>query len=210
MNLRSRKLRAGVVDYDMGNLRSVAKSLEAVGVTATVSDDPRRLAGNDLLVVPGVGSFDAAMQALRRKILDRFIVRWIRAGKPYIGLCLGLQLLFDRSEEAPGETGLKVLRGTVRRFRPVSRSQKIPHMGWNRPQGRLNGKSLNKDYFYFVHSYYPAPRDKSIVNTRTPYGISFCSSVRTKNIYATQFHPEKSGEAGLRLLKSMITGLLPC
>jgi imidazole glycerol-phosphate synthase subunit HisH len=196
---------AGVLDYGMGNLRSVAKALEAAGARVRVSDSRRALSGADLLVVPGVGAFRGAMQALGRKNLDDFIGAWVAADKPYLGICLGLQLLFERSEEAPGARGLGILEGSVRKFRPGP-SLKVPHMGWNRVLWRRGGAEA--DHFYFVHSYYPEPKDASVVMAETPYGRTFCSAVGQGRLVATQFHPEKSGDNGLRLLRGIFASLL--
>lgn len=199
-----------VLDYGMGNLRSVEKALVAAGAKVFVSDDPQVLAGADLLVVPGVGAFDAAMKVLRQKKLDAFIVEWIRAGRPYFGICLGLQLLFDSSEESPGVRGLGVLKGHVVKFRFSDRRLKVPHMGWNEvlpsgPAARERKDLLPRSStFYFVHSYAPRPSDKSVVWATTPYGSPFCSAVAQGNLCATQFHPEKSGPTGLRFLKELL------
>ncbi|HRY30427.1 MAG TPA: imidazole glycerol phosphate synthase subunit HisH [Elusimicrobiota bacterium] len=197
----------GVLDYGMGNLRSVAKSFEAVGAKVRVSSSRRVLAGSDLLVVPGVGAFDAAMSVLRRKKLDGFIRRWVAGGKPYFGICLGLQLLFEKSDESPRVRGLGILPGRVRRF-SVDRALKVPHMGWNRVawSGARPGPA-RPDCFYFVHSFFPQPKDRSIVWGKTSYGRPFCAAVAAGNIRATQFHPEKSGSNGLKFLKRLMAGI---
>ncbi|MBI4397422.1 MAG: imidazole glycerol phosphate synthase subunit HisH [Elusimicrobia bacterium] len=203
--------RVGVLDYGMGNLRSVAKSFEEAGARVVVSDSVPDLSRSELLVVPGVGAFDAAMDVLRTKGLDRFIRRWVEADKPYFGICLGLQLLFDGSEEAPGTKGLGLLRGRVKKFRfgrSLSRL-KVPHMGWNEasPQRRAEAMTAalpKPDFFYFVHSFYPEPVERSVVWTETAYGRRFCSAVARGRLAATQFHPEKSGEKGLLFLKRLL------
>lgn len=206
----SPSVKVGVLDYGMGNLRSVEKALVTAGADAFVSDDPKRLSGADLLVVPGVGAFDAAMKVLRKKKLDTFIRKWIGAGRPYFGICLGLQILFDSSEEAPGVRGLGVLEGPVVKFRLSDRRLKVPHMGWNEvhpsgPAARGQSTLLPKSaFFYFVHSFAPRPADKSVVWATTPYGVAFCSAVAQGNLWATQFHPEKSGPTGLRFLKELL------
>ncbi len=203
-------IKVGVLDYGMGNLRSVEKALVSAGAETFVSDDIRVLSNADLLVVPGVGAFDAAMNVLRQKKLDVFLRDWIKAGRPYFGICLGLQLLFESSEEAPGVRGLGVLKGRVVKFRLSDRRLKIPHMGWNevRPRGACSseGKGLlpASAYFYFVHSYFPRPTKKSVVWATTPYGNEFCSAVAHGTLMATQFHPEKSGPTGLRFLKELL------
>lgn len=205
-------IRAGVLDYGMGNLRSVAKALEAVGADVVVSDDRRRLEKSDLLVLPGQGAFGAAAGVLKRKGLTPFVKEWLQADRPYLGLCLGLQLLFERSEEAPGVKGFGVLPGRVRKFRPRSRRLKVPHMGWNeaRPtarsktaEGMFAGALSRPDKFYFVHSYYADPEDRSVVWTESDYGGRFCSGVARGRLAAVQFHPEKSGRAGLVLLRGI-------
>ncbi|MGQ0644909.1 MAG: imidazole glycerol phosphate synthase subunit HisH [Elusimicrobiota bacterium] len=207
-----RTLVAGVVDYGMGNLRSVAKSLEAAGAEVVLADSARKLGAADLLVVPGVGAFRDAMSALRRASLDKFIRRWTAAGRPYLGICLGLQMLFDSSEEAPGARGLGILPGRVVKFRPRRRSLKVPHMGWNQVSWKrpvLKGNESSS--FYFVHSYYPRPKDRSVVWGETDYDGRFCSAVASGNIFATQFHPEKSGDAGARFLREVLAAVpSPC
>jgi len=204
----------GVLDYGMGNLRSVAKALETSGAQVFVSNKIRLLEKADLLVVPGVGAFDAAMSVLRSAKLDGFIRDWVKAERPFLGICLGLQLLFESSEESPGTKGLGLLAGRVVRFRPKDRALKVPHMGWNavRPVGAV-GKELKSvlsgpEKFYFVHSFYPRPDDAGLVWTKTPYEKLFCSSVARGKLVATQFHPEKSGPAGLKLLKSLVRFLV--
>lgn len=201
-------LRVGVMDYAMGNLRSVEKALERAGARAFVSDNAKKLASSDLLVVPGVGAFDAAMGVLRKKGLDRFILDWVRADRPYFGICLGLQLLFESSAEAPGVRGLGVLPGKVVKF--PSRTLKVPHMGWNEvrpvspaPAG-WDGLLTPSDYYYFVHSFYPRPTDSNAVAAVTSYGGEFCSAVARGRLAATQFHPEKSGPTGLRFLTRLL------
>lgn len=209
----SSAVKVGVLDYGMGNLRSVEKALVKAGARAFVSDDPAVLATADLLVVPGVGAFDAAMKVLRQKKLVAFIRDWVRTGRPYLGICLGLQLLFESSEEAPGVRGLGLLKGRVVKFRFADRRMKVPHMGWNevRPVGPAarDRKALlpASAFFYFVHSYAPRPADKSVVWATTPYGTDFCSAVAQGALLATQFHPEKSGPTGLRFLKALLNSL---
>lgn len=197
-----------LIDYGMGNLRSVEKALEKVGAAVRVSSDPRDIEKADLVVVPGVGAFDHAVRELKdRKLFDP-IRSAVKAGKPYLGLCLGLQLLFDRSDEG-SEEGWGILGGSVLRF---PHFMKTPHMGWNRV--RLATPALEREFgiqgdgrFYFVHSYFVVPRDRSDVFATTDYGFDFVSAVRRGNILATQFHPEKSQAQGLRFLKAAVREL---
>jgi len=209
-----------VIDYGMGNLRSVQKALEAVGGRVKVTSRPTELAKCDKLVFPGVGAFGDSMKELKRRGLVGPIKDAIAGGKPFLGLCLGLQLLFETSEEAPGVKGLGALKGDVRKFR--SRTLKIPHMGWNvitrttNPAHEARGGAgderrttilkgvPNGSYMYFVHSYYVAPKDKSITLTTTDYGIKFISGIRKDNICGFQFHPEKSQALGLRILRNFV------
>ena len=197
-----------IVDYGMGNLRSVQKALETIGVSATVSNRPADIEGARALILPGVGAFDGAIQTIRNLSLEAPLKEAIAAGKPYLGICLGLQLLFESSEEG-SEAGLGILKGGVPRFKFAHGSpHKVPHMGWNRvkfqtPSPLFKGIQDNTR-FYFVHSFYAAPSDGAVVSGSTHYGSPFCSSVWNKNIVATQFHPEKSGPAGLQMLKNFV------
>jgi imidazole glycerol-phosphate synthase subunit HisH len=192
-----------IVDYGMGNLRSVQKAFEKIGADAQVVSSPADLAGAEKLVLPGVGAFRDAIAELKRTGLDRPVREHIAADKPFLGICLGLQLLFDVSYEDGQWEGLGVLRGKVVRFGDQT-DLKIPHMGWNslefaRParifEGVPEGSSV-----YFVHSYYVVPEDESVIAARTEHGTRFVSAVARRNLFATQFHPEKSQSVGLRLL----------
>ncbi len=199
----------GVVDYGMGNLHSVAKALSTTGADVSVSSDRKKLSSSDVLVLPGVGAFGAAMTNLAKNKLDDFARGWLDDGKPFLGICLGLQLLFDGSDESRGVPGLGAMKGRVRAFRKKDFSIKgyrVPHMGWNTLNLRQKEKYgiLPSDSFYFVHTYFPEPKDKDVVWTTTPYGKPFCSAVAKGNTVATQFHPEKSGDVGLRLLKNLM------
>jgi imidazole glycerol-phosphate synthase subunit HisH len=200
-----------VVDYGMGNLRSVQKALEKIGARAVVTDSPTTIRRADAVVLPGVGAFGEAAKSLKRQRLWGPVEETLGSGKPFLGICLGLQLLFERSEESRGEKGFGFLEGSVERFRfPSAKRLKVPHMGWNTL--RLNAKNrspwgtgmTSKDYFYFVHSYFPAPKDKSVIAATTSYGIDFCSAAAGPSWFASQFHPEKSGEQGLRLLRQFV------
>jgi glutamine amidotransferase len=194
-----------IIDYGMANLRSVQKAFEKVGHAAEISSDPGQVAEADKLVLPGVGAFRDAIARLRESGLVDPIVAHIRAGKPFLGICLGLQLLFTRSYEDGEYTGLDVFPGEVVRF-PDQPGLKVPHMGWNqlairRPAPHLadiaEGSSV-----YFVHSYYVVPRDRSIIATETDYPTPFTSSIWHENVFASQFHPEKSQRVGLTILRN--------
>lgn len=206
-----------VIDYGMGNLRSVQKALELVGAKAKVTSNPKDISKCEKLVFPGVGAFGDAMKELKKRSLVGPIKGAIAEGKPFLGLCLGLQLLFENSEEAPGVNGLSVLDGRVKRFRFAKGGLKVPHMGWNvvnrvsgkRPAGRNERAGILKgvdggEYFYFVHSYYVKPEDKSVILCKTGYGIDFVSGVKRDNLYGLQFHPEKSQSVGLKVLRNFV------
>jgi len=195
-----------LLDYGMGNIHSVAKALEKVGASVKVSAQPKEIASAEKLVVPGVGSFAACMTHLGEKGLLEAIQAFLASGRPYFGICLGLQILFETGEEAPHQKGLGVFKGRAVRFN-LSPSFKIPHMGWNRIAKEKADTPLLKNiqdgsHFYFVHSYHVQPENRSIVATTTDYEKKFVSSVAQENIFACQFHPEKSQENGLRLFES--------
>ena len=197
-----------VVDYGMGNLRSVSKALESLRAEVCVSSSAGDVAKADKLILPGVGAFPAAMKELTACRLVEPIKTAIASGKPYLGICLGLQLLFERSDEGHGAEGLGILPGIVKRFSSTSRL-KIPHMGWNDVSRVQDGCPLlggipEKAFVYFVHSYYAEPADPSIVALESDYGGRFAAMVWRDNLYATQFHPEKSQTVGLQLLKNFV------
>ena len=200
-----------VIDYGMGNLHSVRKALEVVGANAKISSKASDIKKAGKIVFPGVGSFGEAMKELSRRKLAGPIKDAIAGGKPFLGLCLGLQLLFEKSEESPGVRGLGVLKGDVKRFR--LKGLKVPHMGWNNivhsPEFVVHGLRVlknvpNNSYMYFVHSYYVKPEDKKIILTTTDYGINFVSGICRDNICGFQFHPEKSQALGLKILKNFV------
>lgn len=192
-----------IVDYQMGNLRSVQKAIEKVGGTAKISSDGAEIADAEKLILPGVGAFGDAMAELRRRNLDQPIRDFIDSGRPFLGICLGLQLLFQRSFEHGEHEGLAVLDGEVVRF-DLPNQYKVPHMGWNTVSKRCDAPILNETpdgtHFYFVHSYYVVPTDPSVIALESDYGGRFCAMVRRDNLFATQFHPEKSQSDGLKLL----------
>ncbi len=194
-----------IIDYQMGNLRSVQKGFEKVGHGATITANPRELAAADKIVLPGVGAFGDAIAELRRRELVGPIRDAIAAGKPFLGICLGLQLLFDVGNEGGEFEGLGILRGKVVRFE-LPHELKVPHMGWNRgrllrPAPQLQGLA-DGTFFYFVHSYYCVPDDPAMVAIEADYGHPFCAAVWRENLFATQFHPEKSQADGLKILKN--------
>ncbi len=193
-----------VVDYGVGNLHSVAKALEKVGAQTRVTSDWRDVEKSDGVVLPGVGAFKDSMDAMHRSDLAKAITAYIAAGKPFLGVCLGLQMLFSESEEFEVTKGLGVFKGKVVKFAP---GQKVPHMGWNQIQIKKNGNPLLKgiregEYLYFVHSFYVAPEDKSIIAAQCSYGVDFTCMVWEKNVFGTQFHPEKSQTAGLKIYEN--------
>jgi glutamine amidotransferase len=194
-----------VVDYGMGNLRSVENALRSLGVGARISSDPQAISKADRLILPGVGAFGAAMRELKARELIEPIQAHLASGKPYLGICLGLQLLFESSEEDGNTPGLGALKGKVLRF-PVREGLKVPHMGWNRVARSVECPLLKGipegSFFYFVHSYYAQPQDSSLTALQTEYGVRFASMIARGTIFATQFHPEKSQAIGLALLKN--------
>ncbi|MGN6547744.1 MAG: imidazole glycerol phosphate synthase subunit HisH [Aureliella sp.] len=195
-----------IVDYQMGNLRSVQKALEHVGACATISDKPEEIAAAARLILPGVGAFGDAMRELESRHLVEPIIDFIRGGQPFLGICLGLQLLFETGEEGGSHRGLGVIPGRVKRFE-LPPEYKVPHMGWNRVTARQPGVPLleglpENPYFYFVHSYYVEPKDESISWLTCDYGGEFCAAIARDNLFATQFHPEKSQNHGLKLLEN--------
>ena len=190
-----------VIDYGMGNLRSVSKALEKVGGKVQVSSRPEDLKRAQKIVLPGVGAFGDGAEELGKRGLFEPVRECLSQGKPFLGICLGMQLLFDESEESPGVKGFGFFRGKVQRFQ--SPAVKIPHMGWNEVKFLSPKRS---DYFYFVHSYYPAPKEKAIVQGTCEYGKEeFPAFVIKGKVWASQFHPEKSQAAGLELLKGFVS-----
>jgi glutamine amidotransferase len=198
-----------LLDYGSGNLRSVHKALLKVGADVRIAQSPAEMAGADAVVLPGVGAFDDCIHALRKQELLDASKRFIESGKPFLGICVGYQALFERSEEFNScAAGLSVFQGNVVRFSDAN-GLKVPQIGWNQLENVNAACPLyrgieNGSYVYFVHSFYPKPVDSTIVATRTTYGDSFASSVWKDNVFATQFHPEKSQKVGLQLLKNFV------
>ncbi len=198
----------GVVDYGSGNLRSVSKALEKAGAAVQLVTAAAQLETLDAVVVPGVGAFGDCAANLRRSGLWEPIIAWLKAGRPYLGICLGYQLLFESSEETPDAKGLGILPGRVVRFR--GENLKVPHIGWNTledTRGPLYAHLPSPPSFYFVHSYFPVPADEAMISARCEYGGRFAASVSTGAIHAVQFHPEKSQASGLALLGNFLASL---
>ena len=198
----------GIVDYDIGNLRSVQKAFQHVGGEAVFVRTPEEISRVDALVLPGVGAFGDCVRSLAASGMWNDVLAWAKSERPFFGICVGYQMLFESSEEAPGEKGLGVFAGEVRRFSD-KHALKIPQIGWNtvtvkQPEAPfLEGVSTG-DFVYFVHSYYAQPRDSSIIALETTYGDAFAAAVARGNLFATQFHPEKSQRAGLQMLKNFV------
>lgn len=196
----------GIIDYGMGNLGSVMNAMRFLELDAKIVARKNGLEDCRAVILPGVGAFADCMEHLVAHDFANAISDWTLAGKPLMGICLGLQTLFESSEESPGVDGLGLFRGTVKRFSPAS-ALKVPQIGWNRINEVQPGCPMftgieNGSFFYLVHSYYVCPEDRSIVAGTTDYGIDYCSCIWKENIFATQFHPEKSQAAGLRMLRN--------
>ncbi len=207
-----KNLDVALIDYGMGNLRSVKRALEVFGIKVKIVQEPEEVRGSRAIIFPGQGAISGAMSQLRATGFDVFLKNWIFANKPFFGICLGMQVLFENSEEG-NEEGLGVFRGSVKHF-PKDVGLKIPHMGWNtisinRKNAGNFADNLSKDgeYFYFVHSYYVETQDESIVWSTSEYGLKFVSGVRRGNVFAVQFHPEKSQEKGLLIYKNFLNSV---
>ena len=194
-----------VIDYGAGNLQSVCKALQYIGCESCVVDSRDALFRADGAILPGVGSFADAMDCLEQSGMKEAILAYLQLGRPFLGICLGLQLLFEGSEESPGVKGLGVFKGSIARI-PSGKGLKIPHIGWNSlhfcRQSPLFQGIDEQAYVYFVHSYYLKAQDRQIVTSQTEYGVTIDASVAQGNLYATQFHPEKSGAVGLQMLRN--------
>lgn len=197
-----------IIDYDAGNIRSVEKALLLLGQEVKITSDAQEILTADKVILPGVGAFGDAMDNLKARGLDSVIHQAVEKGTPFLGICLGLQLLFERSDEAPGVEGLGILKGEIVRI-PAAEGLKIPHMGWNSLHVSNNGRLFQgiKEgaYVYFVHSYYLRAQEEEIVKASTEYGVHIHASVEKGNVFACQFHPEKSSEVGLQILRNFVT-----
>lgn len=198
-----------VIDYGLGNLRSVSKALESIGASVEVTSDPKKMLEAKGLVLPGVGAFYHGMRNLEKLDIIPAIKKNIKEGKPFLGICLGLQLLFTETQEHGTHKGLNIIKGKVKKF---TGNMKIPHMGWNQIKCKAQNEKCkifeginDNSYFYFVHSYYVEPEDKNIIAARTSYGVEFISAIRKDNLWGVQFHPEKSSDLGLKILKNFIS-----
>ncbi|MBR6407903.1 MAG: imidazole glycerol phosphate synthase subunit HisH [Clostridia bacterium] len=195
-----------IIDYDAGNVKNVQKALEYLGFECSLTDDAGIISAADKIVLPGVGNFGDCMEKLRARRLDELICELVNKGRPFVGICLGMQLLYESSEESPGVKGLGLLKGSVKRFPETG--LKIPHIGFNSimpTEGCTAFDGLGADpFYYFVHSYYCDTEDRSAVAARAVYGIEFDCAVQRDNIFASQFHPEKSGVTGLKTLENVL------
>ncbi|MBB3208585.1 glutamine amidotransferase [Rhodopirellula rubra] len=199
-----------IVDYQMGNLRSVQKAVERAGVEAVITSDAAEIAAAERLILPGVGAFGDAISEIRNRDLEAPIKDYLAADRPFLGICLGLQMLFEQGFEHGTYEGLGVIPGDVVKF-TLPLSYKVPHMGWNTVDVGPAGEDLGiepQTHFYFVHSYYVRPTDPNVVALTCDYGGQFCAAVRRGNLFATQFHPEKSQQAGLQLVERFARGTL--
>ena len=199
-----------IIDYGSGNLRSISNGFSKINVKSNVTKDPEKISEAEYLVLPGVGAFGQIMNNIEP--YKKLIIEHISEDKPFLGVCLGLQALLSSSEETPGVKGLNIFKGKVKKL-PIENGLKIPHMGWNRLDMTLceSKKScsiidgIDQDYFYFVHSYYASPEDEKVISGTTEYGFDVTAVLHQNNVFATQFHPEKSGVPGLKMLKNFVS-----
>lgn len=196
-----------IIDYDAGNIKSVEKAVAFLGKEAVITRKPGEILGADHVILPGVGNFGDAMKKLEKYGLIQVIREVIEKQIPFLGICLGLQLLFNKSDESPGVGGLGILEGEIKRI-PGKEGLKIPHIGWNSlsfpREGRLYQGLPEEAYVYFVHSYYLEAKEKEIVTATTEYGVTIHASIEKGNVFACQFHPEKSSETGLKILDNFL------
>jgi len=199
--------RIGIIDYGAGNLHSVRKALAYLGAETEILEEAPKTISFNSLVLPGVGNFGPGMEELEKRGFHQFLGEWFREDRPFLGICLGMQFLFEKSEECPSEKGLGFLKGEIRRF--ADPALRVPQIGWNAvypadPEDPLFRGIEAGSHFYFVHSYYCVPQDDAHVGSRAFYGLRYCSSVRIGNAFAVQFHPEKSQENGLAMLRNFL------
>lgn len=196
-----------IIDYDAGNIKSVEKALQKLGAEVLITKEPAEILNAEKVILPGVGAFGDAMANLKKYGLDEVIHQVVKKGTPFLGICLGLQLLFERSDETPGVDGLGILKGEILRI-PECGELKIPHIGWNslhlQNEGKLFKNIKENDYVYFVHSYYLKAKEEEIVKATTEYGVNIHAAVEKNNVFACQFHPEKSSSVGLQILKNFV------
>lgn len=195
-----------IIDYGAGNIQSVYKALKFIDCDAVVTKNPDEILKSDGAILPGVGSFGDTMDTMQKYGIKDTVIKYTQSGKPFLGICLGLQLLFPKSEESVGAEGLSILQGEIKKIPNNSGELKIPHIGWNnlnikKHDGLFKGID-GSPYVYFVHSYYLDAQDKDIVSSQTNYGVLIDASVQKDNVFATQFHPEKSGDVGLKMLRN--------
>ncbi|MFL2452071.1 MAG: imidazole glycerol phosphate synthase subunit HisH [Verrucomicrobiales bacterium] len=198
----------GVIDYGAGNLRSVCNSLKKLSVNSTLIRSPEDIKDISSIIFPGVGSFGDSSEQLKKQRLFDPIKSWLKEDRPFLGICIGFQMLFEKSDESPNSDGFGIIPGKVVRF-PEENLLKVPHMGWNEIKFENSSDPIwqgikTSTHFYFVHSYYPEPLESNSVSSITSYGLEFASSVRCGNIFGTQFHPEKSQAAGLKLISNFL------
>jgi len=201
-------LKIALLNYGMGNLHSVAKALEHVGANVDWVLNAEEFKDHDAVVLPGVGHFGDGIEQLHKRGFYSLVKDWVAGDKPFLGICLGMQMLLEESEEAPGIPGLGICKGKVKKFLPDDKTLKVPQMGWNTVEVRENCPLFkgvdNNSYFYFVHSFYAALESADIVGGKTEYGVNYCSFIWKGNVYATQFHPEKSQKTGLKILENFV------
>lgn len=194
-----------IIDYGAGNIKNVQKAMNYIGCECRITNDKDVIMSSDGAILPGVGSFGDAMNTMKAHKIDETVKEFIKSGKPFLGICLGLQLLFPDSEESPNVSGLGIFDGTITKI-PSGEGLKIPHIGWNsieiKKDSRLFEGIENNAYVYFVHSYFLNAANKSIVAAKTNYGVEIDAAIESGNVFATQFHPEKSGETGLKILRN--------
>ena len=194
------KQKTAIIDYDSGNIQSIANMLEYLGCNYIITSDKEKIKSSDKIIFPGQGHFEQAMNKLKSKDMISFVQDLTVSGKEFLGICLGLQVLFEKSEEAPDVEGLKIFEGEVLKFR----EGKTPQIGWAEIKTTKNNTLLDNEYFYFVNSYYVKPKDENIISSYGKYFIDYCASVEKNNVVAVQFHPEKSSAAGMNFFKNWL------